>query len=100
MRGVLDQFAIKPPFSFALASLLLILLIAAVGPLDYLLINRLLGRPLLGWLSFPLIAIALSALLVIQAAPRWPTESASEASADLNATTLRANQLQILDIDL
>ena len=42
-------------------SLVLLSLIAAIGPLDYLLINRLLGKPLLGWLTFPLMAIGLSA---------------------------------------
>lgn len=37
MRGTLDQFAIKPKYSFSLVSLVLMLLIAAIGPLDYLL---------------------------------------------------------------
>ena len=44
-------------------------LIAAIGPLDYLLINRVLGRPLLGWVSFPVVAIGLSVLLAMQARP-------------------------------
>jgi hypothetical protein len=97
MRGVLDQFAIKPPFSFAIASLILMLLIAALGPLDYLLINRVLGKPLLGWLSFPLIAVALSVFLVFQAAPQLDVEASQDAEA---TGLLRANQFQVLDIDL
>lgn len=100
MRGVLDQFPIKPGFSFAVASLLLMLLIAAVGPLDYLLINRVLGRPLLGWLSFPLIAIALSIVLVMQSAPQVQNESEAEQDAVGASTLLRANQVQFVDLDV
>jgi hypothetical protein len=101
MRGVLDQFAIKPSFSFSLVSVIVMLLIAAVGPLDYLLINRFFGKPLLGWLSFPLMAIALSVFLVIQAAPRVGDEGKDEDTSSTTVSSLmRANQLQIVDVDL
>ena len=105
MRGTLDQFAIKSSFSFSLVSVIVMLLIAAIGPLDYLLVNRVLGKPLLGWLSFPLIAIALSAVLVIQSAPRLAetdesTPMSSEDSDTEPSTLLRANQFQVTDIDL
>ena len=79
MRATLDQFPIKSKFSFSLIAVILMLLVAAIGPLDYLLVNRLLGKPLLGWLSFPLMAIALSVLLVYQAQPR-PELAAEDAS--------------------
>ena len=45
LRLTLDQFTIKRRFGFSLLSLMLMALIAAIGPLDFLLINRLLGRP-------------------------------------------------------
>lgn len=107
MRGTLDQFAIKPSFSFSLVSLILMLLIAAIGPLDYLLINRVWGKPLLGWLTFPLIAIALSVFLVIQSSPKFAEDTRS-GGADATETAavggdpglLRANQFQVTDIDL
>ena len=94
MRGTLDQFSIKPRFSFSFVSLIVMLLVAAVGPLDYLLVNRLLGRPLLGWLSFPLMAIGLSVVLASQAKPSLESADRSS-SSDL----LRANQIQVVDID-
>jgi hypothetical protein len=98
MRGVLDQFVVKPSFSFSLVSVIVMLLIAAIGPLDYLLINRVLGKPLLGWLSFPLIAIALSVFLVMQAAPRMQAGAVQSPNGSLGL--LRANQVQVTDIDL
>ncbi|QDV46928.1 hypothetical protein Enr13x_68370 [Stieleria neptunia] len=108
MRGVLDQFAIKPRFSFSVVSVVVMLLIALIGPLDYLLINRVWGKPLLGWVSFPLMAIALSVLLVIQAAPQTVADAAGTGSANPDAAgaasatsaLLRANQFQVTDIDL
>ena len=113
MRGVLDQFAIKPRFSFSLVSVVVMLLIALIGPLDYLLINRVWGKPLLGWVTFPLIAIALSVFLVIQAAPKTVADSAtadssnaastnpdSTAAVSVTSALLRANQFQVTDIDL
>ncbi|MEL6104442.1 MAG: hypothetical protein AAFU85_00335 [Planctomycetota bacterium] len=95
MRATLDQFEIKSRFSFSLVSLIVMLLVAAIGPLDYLLVNRLLGRPLLGWLSFPLMAIGLTVFLVTQSKPNLPPEDASLGDGDL----LRANQVQVIDID-
>lgn len=100
MRGVLDQFAIKPRFSFSLLSVIVMLLIAAIGPLDYLLINRVFGKPLLGWLSFPLIAIALSVFLVLQARPKLRTTSTTASPSAASSSLLRANQIQVTDIDL
>lgn len=94
MRGVLDQFSIKSSLGFSVVSVIIMLLIAAIGPLDYWLINRFLGKPLLGWMSFPLIAIGLSVFLVIRAEPRISGDAGDSSSL------LRANQLQIIDIDL
>ena len=93
MRGVLDQFPVKSAFSFSLISLIVMISIAAIGPLDYLLINRVLGKPLLGWLSFPIIAIGLSCVLVGQAAPRLGPDH------DRDHDLIRANQFQVTDVD-
>ncbi|KAA5544504.1 hypothetical protein FYK55_09245 [Roseiconus nitratireducens] len=116
VRGTLDQFSLKPSFSFSFISVILLALIAAIGPLDYLLINRVFGRPLLGWLTFPLVAIALSVFLVFAASPRnISANSGADANQERSALAggaepstpqasggaplLRANQLQIVDVD-
>ena len=61
VRSSLDQFDVKRQFGFSLVSLMLMALIAAIGPLDYLLLNRVFGRPILGWLTFPIVALGMSA---------------------------------------
>ncbi|MEM0926870.1 MAG: hypothetical protein AAGJ83_12590, partial [Planctomycetota bacterium] len=99
MRGALDQFSMKPQFSFSVLSLVLMILIAVLGPLDYLLVNRLLGKPLLGWISFPLFAVALSLFLISQSSPRTRGGSESEDIAGSDSP-LRANQFQVVDLDL
>lgn len=91
-RNTLDRFSVHRPFSFSLITLILAGLIALIGPLDYLLINHLLGRPLLGWLTFPLIAVLLSVALVVQAGPRIDPTANSD-------STLRRNRIEIVDID-
>ncbi len=97
MRVTLDQFAVKRTFSFSVLSLILMGLIAAIGPLDYLLINRVCGRPLLGWLSFPLMAIGLSVVLVQQAGL---VVANSETGDDHTlASEVRCNRLEFVDID-
>lgn len=88
LRMTLDQFSIKRGHSFSLLAITLLLLIAAIGPLDYLLVNRVLGKPLLGWLSFPLMAISVSAVLTYQAA--LPSEQLS---------SLECNRVEITDLD-
>lgn len=97
LRATLDQFDIKRSFSFSLVSLILMALIAAIGPLDYLVINRFLGRPLLGWFSFPLITIALSLVLAYEARPNsLPTTRDTKPSSE---NTVRCNRIEIIDID-
>lgn len=67
--------------------LLLLLLIAAiVGPLDYLIVHHLLRRPALTWITLPLIVLATA----------WWLHRAAVAS---NGTTSRFNELHLLDID-
>ncbi|WP_149498036.1 hypothetical protein [Roseiconus lacunae] len=95
MRGVLDQFDVKRQFDFSVVSLIVLILIAAIGPLDYLLINRVLGKPLLGWVTFPVFAIALSVFLILQSSPRADVNDPQSPTSSL----VRANQFQITDLD-
>ena len=97
LRATLDQFDIKRSFGFSMISLILMALIAAIGPLDYLLINRFLGRPLLGWLSFPVITIALSLVLAFEARPT--SGNTTGKSSEPVANTVRCNRIEIVDID-
>ncbi|MCG8651961.1 MAG: hypothetical protein MI861_19125, partial [Pirellulales bacterium] len=107
LRVNLDQFSIKRPFGFSLLSLILMGLIAAVGPLDYLVVNRVFGRPLLGWFSFPLMAIGLSVLLAYQALPMaahsGPVSARSGKAAHWETSgpdqQIRCNRMEFVDID-
>ncbi len=110
LKASLDQFSMKRPFRFSLISLIILALIALVGPLDYLVVNRVLGRPLLGWLTFPLVAIGLSVFLVWQSKP--VTANALTPTSDLASTNgipvrsesppvpLQNNRVEFVDIDV
>lgn len=64
VRAALDRFESSRRIPFSILSLALLVLAALIGPLDYLLVNRVLGKPLLGWVSFPLSVLAVSALFI------------------------------------
>ncbi|TWU65222.1 hypothetical protein [Crateriforma conspicua] len=111
-RSTLDQFSVKRSFGFSVLSLILMGLILLIGPIDYLVINRLVGRPLLGWVTMPLVAILFSVVLVYQARQVSPASSANT-DRDPDATTTASstnvgkrnsgeawNHLEITDIDL
>ncbi len=97
LRSTLDQFQIQRNLGFSFVSLIVMALIAIIGPLDYLLINRVLGRPLLGWLSFPIVTIGLSTMLILQARPIKSETTATETTAVND--TVRCNRIEIFDID-
>ena len=65
---------------------LLVALLLVIGPLDYLLVHKLLRRPELTWITFPLFVIAAAGSTVVWGA--W-------AKGD----RLLCNQLDILDVD-
>lgn len=104
-RMTMDRFPLKRSFAFSVVSLILMGLIAAIGPLDYWLINRVFGRPLLGWLSFPLMAIGLSLVLAQQASPVVASSKTNDATSEATndetnvAATRRCNRLEFVDID-
>ena len=93
LRGSLDRFSTRRGLRFSILSLILLALIAAIGPLDYLLVNRLLGRPLLGWITFPLVVIGLSITLI------WQSRPIPVAGSGKFATDLERNQIEIFDLD-
>ena len=97
VRSSLDQFEVKRTFGFSVISLILMALIAAIGPLDYLLLNRVFGRPLLGWLTFPIVALGLSLILVYQSRPVTSAEASSAVGSDHNHR--QCNRIEIVDLD-
>lgn len=65
----------------------LLALLVVVGPIDYLIVHRVLKKPFLTWVTFPLFA-AISGLL------------ASTFSTSLNGESRRANLLNIVNVDV
>jgi len=74
----------RPTVGFVL--LLLLVYAAVIGPLDYLLVHRVLRRPALTWLTLPALVLAGS----------WWLHGAS---ADANDAGSRFNETTLLDID-
>lgn len=64
LRATLDRFAGADRARFSLIAAILLIVVGVIGPLDYFLINRWLGRPWFGWISFPLTIIAVSAAIL------------------------------------
>lgn len=85
VRATLDRFPHSRTVPFSLAALILMGLFLLIGPFDYFLINRWLGRPLLGWVTFPLMILLLSGALIT-----WAS------NADESATV---NRLEVIDVD-
>ncbi len=103
-RATLDQFSVKRRFDFSVLSLILMALIALIGPLDYLLINRVFGKPLLGWLTFPIVVIGLSTVLAMQATPakvaaNSTAAGSSEATSGPAESSVRCNRIEFVDVD-
>lgn len=84
VRVSLDRFAISRGTGFSVIAALVLALIGLIGPVDYLLVNRWLGRPLLGWLSFPLTIAAFSIVIVF-----WNRETLPNS----------LNRITLLDMD-
>ena len=82
-----DNFPGLSRISVGRALLLLLAYAAIVGPLDYLIVHRWLGRPALTWITLPLIV----------AGAAWWLNSRAIAT---NGTQSRFNQLTLLDHDL
>ena len=72
---------------FPVVAALVIAYLVFLGPLDYLLTQRGLRRPLAAWITFPLIIVLFAGTAV--AVARWSRGS----------TTARVNQLEVIDVD-
>jgi hypothetical protein len=86
LDGSLDEFPNVSRFTIWHVMGLLVALVLIVGPLDYLLVHKLLHRPELTWVTLPLIA-----LLAAGAAFYWSSESKGK--------QVLLNQLDIFDVD-
>ncbi len=74
LRATLDQPSRnRPPFSWLIGLSLLYVLI--LGPLDYWVINRVWGRSLLGWATFPAAVLLVAAGLIYWQSRQQPTMS-------------------------
>jgi hypothetical protein len=74
----------RPSYWFVMG--LILLYVAVIGPLDYLLVHRLLRRPEFTWLTFPILMAAGIA------AAAWYADRA-------NGRSLQINQVDLVDID-
>jgi hypothetical protein len=81
-----DAFPGVVPRSVGVVLLLLLLLAVVVGPLDYLLVHRVLRRPLLTWLTLPVIVALVST---------WLYRSASAS----NGIVSQFRELHIVDVE-
>lgn len=72
-RAALDRFDTRRGFAFSLVALVVLGLVAFIGPLDFWLVNRFWNRPRWGWITFPVVTIGLSAWLVYRSGPASET---------------------------
>jgi hypothetical protein len=80
-----DQFAtIRRPSVWSVMGLIAVYIVL-LGPLDYFVVQRLLGRSMLTWVTFPLLVCAASA------ASLW-------AAANWNGDRLQLKQVEVLDV--
>lgn len=86
-HGSQEYFPIIHRFTMWKVLGLMLMYLVLIGPVDYFLVHRLLKRPQWTWLTFPLI-VAISVLLAVQSARSF------------NQNELRANQLDVIDIDV
>jgi hypothetical protein len=85
VRATLDRFPESRTIPFSLAALILMGLIVLVGPVDYFLVNRWVGRAWVGWLSFPLVILLLSVGLIA-----WTRQGVQP---------MTVNRLEVIDLD-
>ncbi|MEP5990649.1 MAG: hypothetical protein ABJ301_15450, partial [Rhodopirellula bahusiensis] len=103
-RATLDRFELKRPFSFAVLAVIIGVLIALVGPLDYLLMRKFNQKSWIGWLTFPTVSVALSIGLWMAAQPRKsvstePTDASEASHSEADDALLRTNSIEFVDID-
>ncbi len=82
----LDEFPAVSRFTVWHVMGLLAALVLIVGPIDFLLVHKVLRRPELTWFTFPLLALAAAGAVIY-----W--------SAEAKGKRVLLNQLDVLDID-
>src|SRR5580704_18674207 len=82
----LDEFPGVSRFTIWHVMGLLAALVLVVGPLDFLLVHKVLRRPELTWVTFPLIALAAAGCTLY-----WTSEAKGK--------QVLVNQLDVLDVD-
>jgi hypothetical protein len=86
LRGALDQFVAVSVVPFWLVAALVLAYIVCAGPLDYFLVQRVLRRPELTWVTFGLMVVAFSA-------------GAYALAYSLKGSQVRLNQVDLADYD-
>jgi len=86
LHGALDHFPEVRRGSLWSAMVMMLAYLAAIGPLDYLLVHRILKRPRLTWITFPLLVVLAGGLIVWQA-------------RKVNGDRLLVSQIDLVDID-
>lgn len=87
LRNSLDKkFVGVQVISFGLVAFLAGAYLLLIGPGDYLFVRRVLNRPALTWLTFPLIVVAVSALAYVL-------------GSRMKGDQLRVNQVEVIDVD-
>jgi hypothetical protein len=92
LSGALRQqmgrtFRLVVPIGFPIVTGLALAYLLFLGPLDYMFVNRWVRRPLMAWISFPIIVAAFSVIAI--AVGNWSKGSANA----------RVNQMELVDID-
>ena len=88
LRSTLDRFAVKPSINFSILALVALGLIAVVGPVDYWLVNRVLDRPMAGWLTFLVVTLGTTAAM------SWASRY------DSSGPRVFSRRIELFDLDL
>ena len=86
-RSALDSFSGARVISFAVIGAILLVYLIAIAPWDWFLAKKLLRRPIITWVSFPLCVVIFSAIAV------WISSASTPKEPSLN-------QADALDVDL
>ncbi len=86
LHALMDHFPEVYRFSSWMVMGLLLAYLIAIGPIDYLLVHKLMKRPKLTWITFPSMVVAGAAAAV------WGASRS-------NGTELLVNQFDVVDID-
>jgi len=87
LRSALFEFQNVSFVSFFVVGWLIFGYLLLIGPIDFLIVRRWLKRPELTWVTFPVTVILVSGLAYF-------------AAYQLKGTTLRVNQVELIDMDL